>query len=436
MNSFSPWSMNVNEAVRRVLISFNLLLAVAFVGCSSTVKYSRLASMPSIRGQVLLAPYANATDDDHAARALTEITSAALSREGLYIVPGKPDLTTQRIDKAATLHEAREQNIDHVVFGTVMEFRYKTDLDGDPAVGISIEIVDSHTGRSLWRGSASNVGIGFSSLTSTAQEVVEDLVEKIPILYPGEKARPAKIGREETFQAPRSKQTSTPDPSREYEETPSPPAISSTTPPPSIVPIPMRENETPLALAEPPLAQILPISPEPAALASASSKPETEQTESERAQAEQIQSNLKKLYESPLSSEAFTEEALPRELVPVEPRTPPWPEPPPSVLPDSPAAPQARLERGENISHPSSEKTLSQETDLHPSHPPVAEGPPPIENAYFASFLPPPPRTNTFHQGRKSNAREVKRKRASSPASCVLGSLRHAIGSKKTSRRY
>jgi len=76
---------------------------------------------------------------------------------------------------------ARSVNATHILIGTVHEYRYKTDLDGDPAVGITMRLVDAETGETVWQGSSGNVGYAFASLTSAAQKAVRTLVRDMPI---------------------------------------------------------------------------------------------------------------------------------------------------------------------------------------------------------------------------------------------------------------
>jgi hypothetical protein len=50
---------------------------------------------------------------------------------------------------AGALDWAREQKLDYVVTGSVEEWQYKNGLDGEPAVGISLRVLDADSGRCL-----------------------------------------------------------------------------------------------------------------------------------------------------------------------------------------------------------------------------------------------------------------------------------------------
>ena len=136
--------------------------------------------------RVFLPPFFNATEDDHAGRALTELTASMLLERGVPLLQKEEALVKSREDKAAGteglfLEAARSVNATHLLLGTVHEYRYKTDLDGDPAVGLSLRLVDARTGLTLWQGSSSRVGVLFASLSTTGHRAVRDLVKKIPV---------------------------------------------------------------------------------------------------------------------------------------------------------------------------------------------------------------------------------------------------------------
>jgi hypothetical protein len=137
--------------------------------------------------KVCLVPYFNATDDEHAARALTEMTASALLERGVPLVQTEPALVKSRLENAAGpdglyVEIAKLLEATHLLIGTVHEYRYKTDLDGDPAVGITLRLVDAKDGRTLWQGSSAKVCVVFASLSKTAQRAVRDLVADLPLL--------------------------------------------------------------------------------------------------------------------------------------------------------------------------------------------------------------------------------------------------------------
>lgn len=166
------------------ILSACLLLVTA--GCATVVHHGG-PGLATIRvDRLLLPPFVNATDDEHASRALTEMTGSALVEAGIALFQTEELLIKSAADKAQGpdgryAELAHSVNATHLLIGTVHEYRYKTDLDGDPAVGITLRLVDAATGQTLWQGTSGNVGYAFASVTSAGRKAVRTLVHELPI---------------------------------------------------------------------------------------------------------------------------------------------------------------------------------------------------------------------------------------------------------------
>lgn len=173
----------MQQNLTRIFLPF---LASMLVGCASRVDYGPVKSSLSLSHRVIVAPFRNATDDDHAGQAFTDLMGTELARRGLdvIILPPKP---VNDLGEAAPYTDedlaavARKQQATGIVRGTALEFRYKTDLDGDPAAGVYVEILDPSAKKSLWHASASRTGLIYASLAGTAQKVSRDVVAKMPM---------------------------------------------------------------------------------------------------------------------------------------------------------------------------------------------------------------------------------------------------------------
>lgn len=165
---------------------FSLFVLAMGTGCHSVVHHGGFASLSAPDTRIYLPPFFNATDDEHAARALTELTATALLERKLPVIQTEPVLAKSRAENAPGadglyLEGARALNATHLLIGTIHEYRYKTDLDGDPAVGLTLRLVDAQNGRTLWQGSSAQVGLLCASLTKASQKAVRSLVRKIPV---------------------------------------------------------------------------------------------------------------------------------------------------------------------------------------------------------------------------------------------------------------
>jgi len=146
------------------LLLLFLFSAFLFTGCSSvTFEGPSSGPLSGDTGVVLLVPFENATNNGSAGVALTEMTASALSAAGISWVSGSIDGE----DRPAT---------QFTLEGSVHEYEYKTDLNGDPAVGASATLRNVKTGRVVWQGSASATGMGVSSVSEAGQKVADRLV--------------------------------------------------------------------------------------------------------------------------------------------------------------------------------------------------------------------------------------------------------------------
>ena len=159
-----------------------IILASLLVSCATAV-HEGDAEPPRVR--LFLAPFLNATEDEHAGEALTELMAAALMERGYPVFPTEPATSPARAETAAPaaghwLEAARSAGATHLLLGTVLEYRYKTDLNGDPVVGISLRVLDARDGRALWHGSSARVCVWFASLTTAGQRAARDLAARVP----------------------------------------------------------------------------------------------------------------------------------------------------------------------------------------------------------------------------------------------------------------
>jgi hypothetical protein len=168
----------------KTLQLFSLLLLLT--GCTTVERDGSKTPINEGKFSLVMPPFLNATDNEHAGQALTQLTGSALLEQGIPLFQTEEILSKTADDTAPKL-DVRYQQIaqankaTYLLMGTVHEYRYKSDLSAHPAVGITLRLVNVADGRTLWQGSSSKVGRVYSSLTSTAQKAVRDLVSKVPL---------------------------------------------------------------------------------------------------------------------------------------------------------------------------------------------------------------------------------------------------------------
>lgn len=71
---------------------------------------------------------------------------------------------------------ARKEQLPLALLGGVSEWRYKTGIDGEPAISLQLKLVDTRSSEVLWSATGSDNSWGTSSIGTTAQQLIENMV--------------------------------------------------------------------------------------------------------------------------------------------------------------------------------------------------------------------------------------------------------------------
>ncbi|WP_413111888.1 hypothetical protein [Thaumasiovibrio sp. DFM-14] len=97
----------------------------------------------------------------------------------------RPDNLTSILDESFKQNQAGAwlsgQKVDFVITGSVEEWHYKSGLDGEPAVGITLEVKDALSDEIIWQASGSRAGWGRESVSASGQIVMTELLEGLNI---------------------------------------------------------------------------------------------------------------------------------------------------------------------------------------------------------------------------------------------------------------
>jgi len=168
---------------RRLLQAWAISMLLVLSACS-TVDRSPAPNLVKGAPWAIL-PFANHTDTPLAGSRAEAIALTALQAQGVTNVRAYPgDLQQQALFDAGNgkvqdeaLAWAKSQGLRYALAGAVDEWRYKVGVDGEPVVGVSLQIIDLENGQTLWRGGAGKSGWSREALSSLARQLMRDLLQ-------------------------------------------------------------------------------------------------------------------------------------------------------------------------------------------------------------------------------------------------------------------
>jgi len=130
-------------------------------------------------------PFANHTETPLAGSRAEAIAEALLRTNGMKSVKRYPGAAQQealfdageRKQQDEALAWAKQQGARYALGGAVDEWRYKVGVDGEPAAGVTLQIIDVASGETLWSGTGGKSGWSREALSAVAQQLIRDLLK-------------------------------------------------------------------------------------------------------------------------------------------------------------------------------------------------------------------------------------------------------------------
>jgi hypothetical protein len=180
-------------AYLRRMLRVSLLFAAAGVlaACSSLAVQPGPALDPG--AQWVLLPVANHSETPQAAEKLESMLATLLRIRGvtnlrLYAPPAASAAALPVLDDTVRLKEAlnwaRDGDFEYGITGSVEEWHYKSGVEREPAVGLSLRVQTIGTEQVLWSASGARSGWGRATVTGTAQDLVADMLDTIELRSP------------------------------------------------------------------------------------------------------------------------------------------------------------------------------------------------------------------------------------------------------------
>ena len=158
-------------------------LCLVFWGGCSVIDSSVGPSLSTNTTWAVL-PFVNLTETPQAGRRVEAISTSLLYAMGVkssiqFSSTQKDDLVeigSSKNTREAALTWAKSQQARYALTGTVDEWRYKVGVDGEPAVGVTLEVVDLVTGTVVWSAVGAQTGWGREAVSAVAQKLVRHLL--------------------------------------------------------------------------------------------------------------------------------------------------------------------------------------------------------------------------------------------------------------------
>lgn len=167
------------------ILNFCILLLVSALGSCAVLDHESDSKPLERNAKWALLPIVNHTDVPQAGLRAETITEVLLRARGLTNLRRYPALLNQdslfepaeRKVVSDALTWAREQGVRYAVTGAVDEWHYKVGIDGEPAVGMTLQIIDLKDGdRVVWSAAGSKSGWSRDALSAVAQKLIRDML--------------------------------------------------------------------------------------------------------------------------------------------------------------------------------------------------------------------------------------------------------------------
>lgn len=132
-------------------------------------------------------PFVNHTETPQAGLR-AEMIAESLLRSGTGVaIKRYPDQLNQetlfepmpRKQTEAALEWARSEEIRYALAGSIEEWRYKVGIDGEPAVGITLQVIDVASGNVIWSATGGSTGWSRDALSAVAQKLTRKLLAPV-----------------------------------------------------------------------------------------------------------------------------------------------------------------------------------------------------------------------------------------------------------------
>lgn len=177
------------ESILQLVLCTVLLSACSSFSPGSSSTRSPMEGIIAKADSVAMMPVANFTEVPQAGLRVEALLESALRQIGLRQLKLYPSALNpetlfepgERKAQAEAEKWARSQNIRYAISAVVNEWRYKVGVDGEPAVGIVVQVKDLSTDQIVYSAAGGRTGGSREALAAVGLQLTSELVAGIRV---------------------------------------------------------------------------------------------------------------------------------------------------------------------------------------------------------------------------------------------------------------
>ena len=165
-----------------------LLVLAGLLSACSTLDVTRHSDAMSTQARWALLPIVNHTAEPQAGLRAEAIAESLLQVRGIGAQRYPAELNADSVFAPAerklldeAMAWARKERIRYAVTGSVDEWRYKVGVDGEPAVGFTLQVIDLQSSRVVWSAAGAKSGWSRQALSAVAQDMLREMLDALPL---------------------------------------------------------------------------------------------------------------------------------------------------------------------------------------------------------------------------------------------------------------
>ncbi|MBL8497751.1 penicillin-binding protein activator LpoB [Nitrosomonas sp. JL21] len=165
-----------------------MTIIISTLMACSVINVQKDVALPTTEKWVVL-PFQNYSQTPRAGEQAEEILATLLRIRGLHGIEMYQSQAesndwsemNDRKQQENALSKARKDSYIYAVAGSVDEWQYKLGVGSEPAVGLTLRIIEIASGKVVWSASGARAGWSTESLNSTAQKLLRELISDLTI---------------------------------------------------------------------------------------------------------------------------------------------------------------------------------------------------------------------------------------------------------------